>query len=111
LSPAAVANYFAPDGHITINRGDRLAGRAAIEGMAAGFYAAVPDMVVRCDGVRTAGDHVLLLWTFEGHHAETHNALSVGGWEEWTLGSDLKVRASLGWFDADEYARQIVEGV
>ena len=28
------------------------------------------------------------------------------GWEEWDLDADLKVKASRGWFDADDYARQ-----
>jgi hypothetical protein len=111
MSPDAVASYFAADGQISINCGEPSKGRAAIAEMAGGFYADVPDMVVHCDGVRAAGSHALLLWTFEGHHATTQNAVRVSGWEEWELGEDLKIVASLGWFDADEYARQIAEGV
>jgi hypothetical protein len=34
------------------------------------------------------------------------NALRVSGWEEWDLDADHKVKASRGWFDADDYARQ-----
>lgn len=105
--PQAVADFFAPDGRITINGGEPSVGRAALEAMAAGFYADVPDIVVICDGVRGAGDHVLLLWTFAGHHAVTGRPVCVRGWEEWTLGPDLKIRGSLGWYDADDYARQV----
>ena len=37
--------------------------------------------------------------------------VSVPGWEEWDLDADLKVKTSLGWFDAVEYDRQIQEGI
>jgi len=109
-SPQAVASFFAPDGSISINRGEPSTGQAALVEMAAGFYAAVPDISVYCDDVRVAGDHALLLWTFDGHHAETNAFVTVSGWEEWDLGEDLKIKISLGWFDAEDYARQIATG-
>ena len=31
----------------------------------------------------------------------------ITGWEEWDLDADDKVAASLGWFDADDYDRQV----
>jgi hypothetical protein len=74
--------------------------------MAAGFFADVPDLTLVCDEVRCAGDHVLYLWTFTGTHSGTKNPLRVVGWEEWDFDGDLKVKASRGWFDADDYARQ-----
>ena len=73
----------------------------------AAFHADVPDLFLKCDGVRAAGDHVVYLWTFTGHHAETGNPLSVGGWEEWELDEDMKITSSLGWFDGEEYERQV----
>lgn len=106
-SPEAVAGFYAPDGQIVINRGEALKGRAAVADMAGGFYDAYPDLVVHCDGVRQAGSHAIFLWTFEGHHAETGNKVTVSGWEEWDLNDDLQVVSSLGWFDAEEEARQI----
>ena len=48
-----------------------------------------------------------LALTFSGHHATTRRPLKVSGWEEWELDDDLKVKASLGWYDADDYARQV----
>lgn len=87
-----------------------LKGRAAIGQMAGGFYAEFPDLIVRCDDVRVAGDHVLFAWTLEGHHAQTKYFVKVGGWEEWNLDTQLKIQSSLGWFDAAEYARQIAHG-
>ncbi len=105
--PAAVAEFYAPDGQISINRGEALVGRQAITEMAAGFHAEFPDLEIRCDLMRCAGQHAVFVWTLEGHHAQTKNHVVVGGWEEWDLDSDLKVSKSLGWFDEQEYQRQI----
>ena len=105
--PKAVAAFYAEDGQIVINRGDVRSGQAAIADMAAGFYAELPDLVVLCDEVRGAADHAIFVWTLEGHHCETKNFVRVSGWEEWDLGSDLKIKSSKGWFDTAEYDRQV----
>jgi uncharacterized protein (TIGR02246 family) len=105
-SPEAVASFYAPDGHIVINRGEPWVGREGIAEMAAGFYTDVPDLKLVCDEVRCAGDHVAYFWTFTGTHAGTKNPLRVVGWEEWDLDASLKVVASRGWYDAEDYERQ-----
>ncbi|NRG19148.1 nuclear transport factor 2 family protein [Rhizobiales bacterium] len=105
-APEAVASFYAKDGQISINRGAPWEGRAGIEDMAAGFYADVPDLFLTCDEIRCAGTHAVYVWTFTGTHAASGNRLKVRGWEEWELDDDLKVKSSLGWFDADDYARQ-----
>ncbi len=104
--PAAVAAFFASDGSITINGGNPWPGRDGVAAMAAGFYADIPDLALRCDGVRAAGPHLLYLWTFTGTFAATGKPLTVTGWEEWQIGADGLIASSLGWFDADDYARQ-----
>lgn len=105
--PARVADFYAEDGQIVINNGEPIRGRAAIADMAAGFYAAFPDLKVYCDSFRRAGNHVLFSWTLEGHHAQTGRLVRVPGWEEWDLDEDGKVASSRGWFDAEEYQAQI----
>jgi len=105
--PAAVAEFYAADGQISINRGDALVGTQAIREMAAGFHGEFPDLEIRCDLMRCAGQHAVFVWTLEGHHSQTKNHVVIGGWEEWELDDDLKVSKSLGWFDAEEYQRQI----
>ena len=105
-SPEAVASFYAPDGEIIIHRGDPWTGRARVRDMAAGFYADVPDLTLRCDDIRCSGNHAIYVWTFTGHDASTGNPLNIRGWEEWEIGDDLKVIASRGWFDAEDYARQ-----
>ncbi|MCB1019852.1 MAG: SgcJ/EcaC family oxidoreductase [Acidobacteria bacterium] len=109
-SPDAVANFYAENGRISINGGEPWVGRARVAQMAAGFFADVPDLTLRCDGVRAAGAHVVYLWTFVGHHARTGNRLEISGWEEWDFDPNEKVLHSRGWFDADDYARQVEGG-
>ena len=105
-SAQAVAEFYAKDGGIVINRGEPWQGRDRVAQMAAGFFSDVPDIKLVCDGVHCAGDHVVYLWTFTGTHAGTKRPLRVSGWEEWDLDADYKVKASRGWYDADDYARQ-----
>ena len=105
-SAEAVAQFYAPDGGIVINRGRPWEVAAGVAEMAAGFFADVPGLTLVCDGVRIAGDHVAYLWTFTGTDATTGNPLRIVGWEEWDVDADYRVRSSRGWFDAADYARQ-----
>jgi hypothetical protein len=104
-SPDAVAEFYAQDGRIVIDHGEPWVGRAGVAEMAAGFFADVPDLSLVCDEVRCAGDHVVYLRTFTGTHSGTRT-LRVVGWEEWDLDAELRVKASRGWFDTDDYGRQ-----
>lgn len=105
-SADAVASFYAPDGEIVINKGEPWSGRERVRDMAAGFYADVPDLSLKCDDVRISENHVLFLWTFTGHDATTLRPLKIHGWEEWDLSDDLQVQSSRGWFDAQSYAQQ-----
>ena len=106
-SAEAVASFYAEDGGIVINRGPPWGGRAGVRAMAEGFFADVPDLNLTCDGLRVADNHVVYLWTFTGHHSETRKPLRITGWEEWDLDARGKVAASRGWFDAEDYTRQV----
>jgi uncharacterized protein (TIGR02246 family) len=106
-SPDAVASFFAQTGGIIINNGTPWQNCEGVAAMASGFYADVPDLHLTCDAVRAAGSHVLYMWTFTGHDATTGNPLTIRGWEEWDVNDDLTVQASRGWFDSDDYARQV----
>ncbi|MGB3279404.1 MAG: nuclear transport factor 2 family protein [Pseudorhodobacter sp.] len=106
LTASAVAAFYAEDGEIIINNGDPWSGRTRVSEMAAGFYADVPDLTLTCDDIRLAGSHAIYVWTFSGHHAASGNPLEIHGWEEWEIGPDLKINASRGWFDAEDYAKQ-----
>jgi predicted ester cyclase len=105
--PENVALFHDSKSQITINRGDPSVGFDGLTAMAAGFHADVPDLVLQSDGIRSAGNHVVFMWTFTGHDAGTGNPLNITGWEEWELDDNMKVMSSLGWFDSEEYQRQI----
>jgi hypothetical protein len=47
------------------------------------------------------------MWTFSGQDEGTGNPLNVDGWEECELDDSMKVMSLLGWFDAENYPRQI----
>nr|WP_245815166.1 hypothetical protein [Shimia gijangensis] len=68
-------------------------------------------VLCRCSGfdtdLRCSGTHAIFVWTFPGHDAATGNPLTVHGWEEWEIGDGPIVNSSRGWFDAEDYARQV----
>jgi len=68
--PENVAAFHLPSSRISINRGETSVGHEGLTAMAAGFHADVPDLVLQSDGIRSAGDHVVYLWTFTGHYDE-----------------------------------------
>ncbi len=105
--PKRVSAFHLPSSRISINRGEPSVGHDGLTAMAAGFHADVPDLCLRNDGIRPAGNHVVYMWTFTGHDAQTGNPLEISGWEEWDLDENMKVTSALGWFDADDYQRQV----
>lgn len=105
--PENVAAFHNSSSQVSINRGEPSVGHDGLTAMAAGFHADVPDLVLQCDGIRYAGNHVVFLWTFTGHDAQTGKPLKVRGWEEWELDANMKVTSALGWYDADDYQRQV----
>jgi len=112
--PARVAEFFAEKGSLTINAGTPAVGRAAVTAAAAEFMTAFPDMIVAMDSVRRVGGGAEYHWTLTGTNTGpggTGKAVRIGGYEEWTFGTDGLIAASQGHFDAAGYARQLREGV
>ena len=106
-SPEGVASSYTEDAVFVINRGEPMNGHADIAEMVRGFCDEFPDVVLELDHSFIAGDHAVYVWTFKGHQIGTGKYAEFQGWEEWNLTDDCKVRASLGWFDAEDYARQL----
>jgi len=79
--PASVAAHYAPDG--------------------------LEDVVVNDND---AEYHWTLVGTNTGPGG-TGNRVRIGGFEEWTIGDDGLIAASLGHYDQAEYDRQLAEGV
>jgi len=114
VDPARVVPHYAPEGSLAINRGRARRGRDAITAIATSFYEGLPDMQVSFDDLVVDGERIEYHWTFTGTHTGpggTGNAVRVDGFESWTIDEDGLIAASLGSYDAEEYARQLAEGV
>jgi uncharacterized protein (TIGR02246 family) len=114
MDPDRVAAHFSPNGSLAINGGTPAIGRDAIAATARSFYTALPDMQVYFDDLLVDGPRVEYHWTFTGTNTGpggTGNAVKVSGHEEWTLEDDGLIAASSGHYDADDYARQLADGV
>lgn len=108
--PAKVASFFAEKGSLKINDGELNVGRAAITEAARSFMTAFPDMVVEMDRLDRVSAQYQYHWTLEGTNTGpggTGRRVKISGYEEWTIGSDGLIAASLGHFDAADYARQL----
>ena len=112
--PASVAALYAENGSLKINDGEPSVGRDAITEAARGFMTAFPDMVVEMNDLRIEGDQAFYHWTLTGTNTGpggTGNAVNISGYEQWTIGPDGLIAASLGHFDEAEYQRQLEHGV
>lgn len=112
--PASVAEFFAENGSLKVNDDTPAVGRAAIAGVAQGFLTAFPDMVVTMDDIVPRSDGAVFHWTFTGTNTGpggTGHRVRFSGYEEWTFDADGLVAASLGHFDAAEYAHQLEHGI
>ena len=111
---ASVAEHFAEQGSLKINAGTPAVGRTAITASAQAFMTAFPDMIVAMDSLIENGSHAVYHWTLTGTNTGpggTGKAVRIHGYEEWTIGANGLIAASLGHYDEAEYARQLKEGV
>lgn len=90
-----------------MNGNDPMTNRNEISQMAAGFMKEFPDLVLTCDNVLVADHHMVYAWTFVGHHVDSGVRVEFSGWEEWDLNAELEVSKSLGWYDVEDYERQV----
>ena len=112
--PKCVAAHYAPLGSLTINDGARSVGRAAITEAARSFMVAFPDMQVLMDDLRSDGDRAEYHWTLVGTNTGpggTGHKVRISGFEDWKIGADGLIAASLGHFDQADYDRQLEQGV
>jgi hypothetical protein len=109
-----VAEHYAPDGSLTINGGTPSVGRAAITEAAQSFMSAFPDMQVLMDDLVLRDGGAEYRWTLIGTNTGpggSGNRVRISGFEEWTIGDDGLIAASLGHYDQSEYDRQLEHGV
>ena len=111
--PERVAAHYAPIGSLTINDGAPSVGRAAITEAARSFMVAFPDMQVLMDDLRLDGGRAEYHWTLVGTNTGpggTGHKVRISGFEDWKIGADGLIAASLGHFDQADYDRQLGQG-
>jgi hypothetical protein len=109
-----VARHYAAEGSLTINGGPPSVGRAAITEAAQSFMPAFPDMRVLTDDLVMRDQGAEYHWTLVGTNSRpggTGKRVRISGFEEWTIGDDGLIAASLGHYDQAEYDRQLEHGV
>ena len=112
--PERVASFFSDKGSLQINDGEPSVGRSAIAEDVRGFMTAFPDLVVTFDRLAPSEQGTEFHWTLTGTNAGpggTGNRVRISGYELWRLGADGLIAESRGFFDEDEYDRQIRHGV
>ena len=108
--PARVADHYSPQGSLTINDGTPAVGRGAIAEAARGFMVGFPDLRVEMDDLRLDGPSPEYHWTLTGTNAGpggTGRAVRISGFEQWTIGDDGLITASLGHYDQADWDRQV----
>jgi nuclear transport factor 2 (NTF2) superfamily protein len=111
--PASVAGFFAEDGSLQVNDGEPAVGRDAIAGIAQEFMTALPDMVLRFEGLEGRDGRIRFYWTLEGTNYGpdgTGKRVRVSGHETWRLDEDGLIAVSQGVFPTAEYERQLEVG-
>jgi len=112
--PSSVAAFFAPGGSLKVNTDPPAVGRDAITKVAQGFMTAFPDMIVTMDSLISKPGGTEFHWTLTGTNSGaggTGNKVRVSGFEVWQFDNEGLIQESIGSFNADEYNRQVKEGI
>jgi len=105
-----VAEFFAPDGSLTINNGAPAVGRTEVAAAAQSFMTAFPDLRVSLNDLRFNGPRVEYHWTLIGTNTGpggTGRVIRISGFESWLFSPDDLIAESIGTFDAASYAQQL----
>ncbi len=112
--PEFVAMFFAENGSLVVNDGTPAKGRTELAEVAEGFMTTFPDMIVAMDSLVTTSKGIEFHWTLSGTNTGpngTGKKVNISGFELWKLDENGLIFKSKGSFDAEEYERQIQQGV
>jgi predicted ester cyclase len=105
-----VAAFFAEKASISINGGPP----AAIAELARGFMRDFPDMIVAFNKLEQRPNGTAFHWTLTGTNTGpggTGKRVRISGFEIWKIDKDGLIAESKGHFDAEEYERQLKQGL
>jgi uncharacterized protein (TIGR02246 family) len=112
--PARVAEFYSPNGSLSVNDAAPAVGRRAITEVARGFMTAFPDMEVIMDDVLVQSDRAVYHWILAGTNTGpggTGQRVRISGFEVWEIDGDGLIAESQGHFDNAAYRRQLQYGV
>jgi steroid delta-isomerase-like uncharacterized protein len=107
---ASVAAFFTPDGTLVINGNKPAVGREAIAAVAQSFMTAFPDLRVVMDELRAESGELAYHWTLTGTNTGPGGdgkRVRISGRELWEISPDGFIAESRGYFDFDDYMRQL----
>ena len=107
---AGVAEFFAPNGTLTVNNGTPAIGRTSIQETAQSFMTAFPDLRVILDKLVVKDDRVEYHWTLVGANTGpggTGKPVRISGMENWKRWENGLIALSEGQFDSADYQRQL----
>ncbi len=111
---ASVAAFFSPSGALKVNDDAPSVGTVAITAVAQGFMDAFSDLTVAMEALEPDGKRWIYRWRLTGTNdgpGGTGKRVNIIGFEHWRIGEDGLIADSLGNFDAEEYERQLADGV
>ncbi len=109
-----VASFFSEDAVSIINAGEPTIGRPAIAEAMGAFFLDFPDLTLTMDELRCGGHQAIYLWTLEGTNSGpggTGNFVRIPGWQNWVLTDEFLIERADGGYDAEEYDRQVRDGI
>jgi uncharacterized protein (TIGR02246 family) len=109
-SGEAVASFFTENATSIIN-GEPTIGRTKIADAMGALFVEFPDLVLRMDTLRSGANQAIYLWTLEGTNRDTGHFVKIPGWQNWLVSDDLLILKADGGYDAEEYARQVQDGI
>lgn len=109
-----VSLFYSENGSLTVNDGTPAVGRDEISKVAESFMTAFPDIIVSMDSLVKNTRGVEFHWTFTGTNTGpdgTGKRVKISGFELWQINDEGRIKESKGNFDAEEYERQVKNGV
>ena len=112
--PDFVSLFYSENGSLTVNDETPAVGRDEISKVAESFMTAFPDIIVSMDSLVKTSGGVEFHWTFTGTNTGpngTGKRVKINGFELWQINDEGRIKESKGNFDAEEYERQVKNGV
>ena len=110
LIPEYPFSYQAKECTVTVNDGELMITAEARLGGIIGFMEAFPDLLITMKDIVEEDRGTVFYWNLKGTNTGaggTGNKVDIDGCEVWTLDNENRIVELKGYFDAEEYERQV----